>query len=313
MASSLIKSTPQISVIIRSKNEERFIGQTLGAIFDQDYDLPFEVLIIDSGSTDRTLEIVRQFNIRLYEIEARRFTFGHGLNYGAGLAVGKYLINLSAHCIPTDSKWMSRLLNPLRSNPSIAATYGKQVPIKGLNPFEERLLIAAFTPDDDGRIKPPFSNSNCAIRKTVWETYPFDERASFAEDFIWSQVLAPGYRIEYVPAASVYHTHPLALRYWSKRSYDSGRAVQYLKYVYGLRYPWHDGMYEGERPLWKRTVKILRRFAVEGYHTVNFLFSNGYIGHLAVLPLYLLLGRYFFYKGLVEGRRLYGSSAGQPG
>ena len=53
------KQKPEISIIIRSKNEERLIGRVLTAIFQQDVDLRFEVIVIDSGSTDGTLDIVR--------------------------------------------------------------------------------------------------------------------------------------------------------------------------------------------------------------------------------------------------------------
>ena len=54
--------TPKISIIIRTKNEECFIGQTLSAIFEPEIELPFEVIVIDSGSTNRTIEIVRKFD-----------------------------------------------------------------------------------------------------------------------------------------------------------------------------------------------------------------------------------------------------------
>ena len=111
------------------------------------------MIVIDSGSADRTVDIVRGHAVRLYEIETHQFTYGRALNYGASLAKGQYLINLSAHCIPTDSRWMARLVDSLRSDSKIAATYGGQVPIKGVNPFEERTMMAVFTPDDNGRIR----------------------------------------------------------------------------------------------------------------------------------------------------------------
>ena len=172
------------SIIIRCRNEERFIGRVLDAVLSQAAELPFEVIVIDSGSTDRTLDIVRKFDVRLYEIPPGRFTFGHALNYGAGLAEGGYIINLSAHCIPVSRTWMSSLLKPMMDDPSVAATFGMQEPIEGLNPFEEITLLAGFSPDENGNILPLFSNSNCAIRKKVWMEHAFDEKATFAEDFI---------------------------------------------------------------------------------------------------------------------------------
>jgi glycosyltransferase involved in cell wall biosynthesis len=186
---------PDISIIIRSKNEERFIARTLAEIFQQQIDLPIEVIVIDSGSTDRTLDIVRTHPVRLYQIESSAFTYGSALNLGASVAQGRYLINLSAHCIPTNNRWIASIVSDLRADAEIAATYGEQIPIQGLNPFEERVVAAAFALDKNGAVGPPFSNANCAVRKEIWQRYPFDEKATFAEDFIWSQILPKQYKI----------------------------------------------------------------------------------------------------------------------
>ena len=296
---------PEVSIIIRSKNEERFIGQVLSAIFQQDIDLPFEVIVIDSGSTDRTLDIVRSHAVRLYEIEAREFSYGSALNLGASLAEGRFLINLSAHCIPTSNRWIANLLRDLRVISRVAATYGGQVPIKGLNPFEERSLLAAFKPDDNGRIGPPFSNANCAMRKETWERYPFDEKASFAEDYIWSQMLPEECEIKYVPEAEVYHTHPARFKYWAKRSYDNGLFVQYLGHVYGLQYRWAGGDHRlaDNRPRFGAVV----RQAVRCFRVIKFLIENRYLKFLPVFPIYSFLEQYYFRKGLADGRKLYGT------
>ena len=181
----MVGPRPIVSILIRTKNEERFIGQTLSAIFDQEIEVPFEVIVIDSGSTDGTLEIVREFDVRFYQIKSDKFSFGYALNYGAGLAMGEFIVNLSAHCIPVDSKWLGNLLAPLLSEPSIAATYGNQVPIRGLNPFEEWSLITNFGRNGEAH----FSNANSIIRKTMCKEYPFDEKAVFAEDYIWFKII----------------------------------------------------------------------------------------------------------------------------
>jgi glycosyltransferase involved in cell wall biosynthesis len=298
------KQKPEISIIIRSKNEERFIGQVLAAIFQQNIDLPFEVIVIDSGSTDRTLDIVRSHAVRLYEIEARDFSYGSALNLGARLAEGQYLINLSAHCIPTSDRWIANMLRDLRVKSRIAATYGGQVPIKGLNPFEERSLLVAFKADENGRIGPPFSNANCAIRKETWERYPFDETASFAEDYIWSQLLPKQFEIKYVPEAEVYHTHPARFKYWAKRSYDNGLFVQYLENVYGLQYRWAVG--ENRIANNPRNFVALLRYAVRSVRVMWFLIANGYLKFLPVFPIYSALEQYYYRKGLADGRKRYG-------
>jgi glycosyltransferase involved in cell wall biosynthesis len=304
---------PDISIIIRSKNEKRFIGQTLAAIFQQEIDLSFEVILIDSGSTDSTLEIARRYSVRLYEIDSRQFTYGRALNNGASLARGRYLINLSAHCIPTDSGWMAKLVGWLRSDSSIVATYGGQVPIKGVNPFEERSVLANFTQDKDGRIRPPFSNANCAIRKDIWEKYPFDEKASFAEDFIWSQMLPKPNEIRYVPEAAVYHTHPLRFKYWAKRSYENGLVVQYLNNVYGLQYHWATTTSApvSGRSFVTRFFAMLARRAARSLEMITYLIENRYLMFIPVFPIYAALEQYCYRRGLAEGLKLYSRSKGQ--
>ncbi|MGZ8442752.1 MAG: glycosyltransferase [Candidatus Binatia bacterium] len=299
------KQKPEISIIIRCKNEERLIGRVLTAICQQDIDLRFEVIVIDSGSTDRTLDIVRNHVVRLYEIEARDFSYGSALNLGASLAEGQYLINLSAHCIPTSDRWIANIVRDLRAQSRIAATYGGQVPIKGLNPFEERSLLAAFKPDNYGRVGPPFSNANCAIRREIWQRYPFDETASFAEDYIWSQLLPKEFEIKYIPEAEVYHTHPARFKYWAKRSYDNGLFVQYLEYAYGLQYRWAVG--ENRLANNPRDFGAVLRYAVRSVRVIRFLIANGYLKFLPVFPIYSALEQYYYRKGLADGRKLYGS------
>lgn len=294
-----------VSVIIRCMNEERFIGQTLDAVFNQAIEIPFEVIVVDSGSTDRTLDIVRKFNVRLCEIKRRQFTFGRALNYGIGLAEGEYVINLSAHCIPVDSLWMANLLKPMMDDTSTAATFGKQEPIKGLNPFEEMALITDFSPDENGNILPVFSNSNCAIRKSVWAENKFDEEASVAEDFIWARKLPKEYPIRYVPESSVYHSHPLNIRYWSKRYYGDGLAVFYMEYIYGIRFPWTPPANKSAGWFLKNFLSTINSYWAEIYHINSFLIRRKYYYHVLISPVFVFFRRYYYRKGLEDGRKRY--------
>ena len=298
---------PQVSIIIRSKNEEHFVGQTLESIFNQSIDIPFEVIVIDSGSNDRTLDIVRKFKVRLFEIEPDKFTFGFALNYGVKLAIGKYIINLSAHCIPVNSKWMANLLYPLLSDLSIGATYGKQEPIKGLNPFEEQSLITDFDPNEKYKIRPIFSNANCAIKKRVWEKYPFDENASFSEDFIWAKMLPSKYKIKYVHSASVYHSHPLSYKYWAKRYYDNGLLKEYLELVYNIRYPWQKQISEDQSQIAKDILIDIKANIAELLSSLRFLNKHGYYFHIPLLPFFIIFRRYYKKKGMKDGRKIYSS------
>ena len=223
----------KISIIIRSKNEERYIGQVLDGIFSQKIDIPFEVIVIDSGSTDRTLEILTGYDIRLFCIPAESFTFGYALNYGAERADGNIICNLSAHCIPVNNLWLKELILPIK-NSSCQATFGRQVPIKGVNALEEVELKKLFPESHNiiGRV--PFSNANCAFLKELWQEMKFDEKLPSWEDYLWYLLLNNKYKFYYCPAAAVYHSHPFSIKYIVKRAYNDGKAFKMIKNQYNI-------------------------------------------------------------------------------
>src|SRR5689334_20152285 len=106
-------SDPQaVSVVIRCFNEERHIGTLLDRVFRQTICDP-QVIVVDSGSTDGTLEIVNRFPVRLVRVAPADFTFGYSLNQGCRLATGTYLIIASAHVVPCGADWIERLIAPL--------------------------------------------------------------------------------------------------------------------------------------------------------------------------------------------------------
>jgi rhamnosyltransferase len=294
-------NNPQVSIVIRTKNEARFIGATLKKIFEQATSLNYEVIIVDSGSTDDTLAIVHKYPARLFKIASTAFTYGYALNYGARLAKSDYIVNLSAHCIPVDSCWLDQLVTPLLSNHALAATYGKQVPIQGHNPFEERATLDTFRVQSNGRIKAIFSNANCAIKRNIWEAHPFDEKAPFAEDFIWAtQVSSDECEIHYVEGAAVFHSHAFDIRFWSKRYYDNALLSHYLQSVYNFTYPWQQPRFE-----MRNISSVARDLVIESLEVGLFFLRNRYYRYIPVIPVEFLLRHYFSNKGRRMAAQLY--------
>ncbi|MCZ7625571.1 MAG: glycosyltransferase family 2 protein [Candidatus Methylomirabilis sp.] len=200
--------TVDISIVIRSRNEARFLGEVLEQLFAQEYDGFFEVIVLDSGSRDGTLEIARRFPVAVYSMSPDEFSFGRALNRGAQIAKGEYIVYLSAHCTPTDRLWLTRLVEPLTGDNGVVATFGRQEPRQGLNPFEEMELNRIFPSDHADGPSVIFSAANCAISREVVVRFPFDESAPGAEDYIWRRLLPESHHVLYVPEASVYHSHP---------------------------------------------------------------------------------------------------------
>lgn len=82
-----------VSIVIRTLNEEKYLDELLGAINFQEKDgFNSEVVIVDSGSTDKTLEIARKYNSRVTYIDKKEFSFGKSLNIGCDYADGEYLV-----------------------------------------------------------------------------------------------------------------------------------------------------------------------------------------------------------------------------
>ena len=218
------------SIIIRCKNEEDWIGHCLSAVKQQNYP-HFEIVIVDSGSTDKTLEIAESLGVdRIVRIE--NYKPGLALNEGIGASDGEYIVMLSAHCVPKDASWLVNLLASF-DNPEVVGVYGRQLPVAFSSASDTRDLLITF--GRDKRIQEKdyfFHNANSAVSRAVWEAFPFDDTAPNIEDRIWGkQVTAAGHKLAYEPAAEVYHYHGI---HHNRSDARATSTLQVLKAVDGL-------------------------------------------------------------------------------
>jgi rhamnosyltransferase len=220
-----------VSILIRTKNGERYIGKALSAIFSQKYQ-NFEVLIVDSGSTDATLEIARKYPVKIYEIKPEDFTWGYALNYGFQRAKGEYIICLSQDVLPLSENWLETIIHNFGDN-SVAAVMCSTLPWPDCNPFDRRGLLKKFNmPKQEILPGPPyiFGNVSSAIRKSVWERMHFDEKLSYCEDEDWMRkVRKLNYKVIFEPEAKVYHSHNETLKQIYRRTYQFSSAVTALR------------------------------------------------------------------------------------
>src|SRR5688572_32355052 len=104
---------PETTIVIRAFNEERWLPDVMTALERQRY-RDFEILLVDSGSVDRTRDIAAAAGARIVRLRSEDFTFGHSLNVGIREARGQFVAILSAHAIPVDEDWLERLVAPLK-------------------------------------------------------------------------------------------------------------------------------------------------------------------------------------------------------
>ena len=202
---NLLEKKPLVSIIIRIKNEEKWITSCLRAVFDQDYK-NFEVIIVDNSSSDLSLERAKEFKVKIINIE--KFKPGKAINDGIKNSSGEIIVCLSGHCVPTSKSWLSSLIKDL-SDKKIAGVYGRQEPFSFSSDLDKRDLINLFGLDKKIQIKDTFfHNANSSFTRKMWKKFPFDEKVSNIEDRVWAEkVISSGLQIIYEPSASVYHHH----------------------------------------------------------------------------------------------------------
>lgn len=199
---------PETSIIIRTFNEERHLGNLLRAIQDQTYKNA-EVVVVDSGSTDRTLEIARSFKVQIIEIPKQDFTFGYALNVGCRAAKGKHLVFASGHVLPVDRHWLERMVASFADR-TVAMVYGGQVGAPQSKFSEVRDFTRLFGTVAESTHSPLSypNNANSAVCREVWKKYPFDEYLFGLEDIDFARrVTADNFTVRYEPGAAVYHIH----------------------------------------------------------------------------------------------------------
>lgn len=217
----------ETSVVIRTFNEQKHLPELLTALEHQEY-RNFEILVIDSGSIDRTREIAVKHGARVVRIDPRDFTFGYSLNTGVRESRGRFVIIVSAHTLPINKKWLEHLVAPL-CDEYVAMVYGRQIgnaftKLSECRDFErnfghERLVM-----------KPPSffaNNANSAVRKDLWEQHPFDQTLPGLEDIEWVKYwMEKGYQVVYEPEATLYHIHEENWRQISHRYYREAVAAR---------------------------------------------------------------------------------------
>jgi CMP-N-acetylneuraminic acid synthetase len=251
------KVKPKVSIIIRTKNEEKYIKLCLQKIKQQSFK-NFEIIIVDNYSNDLTVKKAKEFTKKIIKI--KNFIPGKAINEGIKLAKGNIIVVLSAHCLPVNNKWLSNLIKGLKDK-NVAGIYGRQEPMKYTSDIDKRDLLTVFGLDKKIQIKDTFfHNANSAFRKETWKKIPFNEKITNIEDRLWGEkVISMGFKIIYEPSASVYHFHGI------HQNLNKKRAKNVVKILESL-----DNFKKEDNSVNYKDLKILALIPVRG-KSLNFL------------------------------------------
>jgi rhamnosyltransferase len=195
------------SIVIRAYNEEQHIGRLLEGLQHQTI-RDVEIILVDSGSTDRTAEIAESFGARIVYIPSAEFTFGRSLNLGMKAATRELVAIASAHVYPVYPDWLESLLRPFEDD-RVALTYGKQRGPASAKYSEQQIFHQWYPDVSKPRQDTAFcNNANAAIRKSLWERNQYDETLTGLEDLAWAKWAGEqGHVIAYVAEAEIVHVH----------------------------------------------------------------------------------------------------------
>jgi rhamnosyltransferase len=229
----------QSSILLLTKNGRHDLEHLLPALFAQRDVDTFEVIAVDSGSFDGTVDLLRAFPVRIEQISAATFHHARTRNLAASFARGRVLVFLSQDAIPSSELWLSALISSF-DDPKVGAAYGRQRPKPGCSVERRDTLDALY--GEQRIVKDPacrdglgyrfyhFSDVNSAIRRSVWDALRFPEHMPVFEDLgIAKRILDSGWRIVYEPASCVFHSHTHTAAGLLKRYFDIGCSLKALK------------------------------------------------------------------------------------
>ncbi|MFO8055907.1 MAG: glycosyltransferase family 2 protein [bacterium] len=291
---------PLVSVIIVARDEEENLDRCLAGVLAQQVDFNFEVLVLDSGSKDRTVEVARSYGARVMEIPAGSFQHGRTRQSASEEARGEYLVYIVADATPADEHWLSALVEPLVSDERVAGAFSRQLPREGADVLESLKTehrVSSGVERKERKISPEldfwslspeerlefceFDDVSCCRRRSVLEEHPIPS-VDWAEDLIWSlDVLLAGYKIVYEPASAVRHSHRDTLSHAFRRGFlDQGVVLDRFGVLYfDSVVSWARGFlylyFEKTRPVFKRSPSAAGAFVTSAWNFFRLLCETG--------------------------------------
>ena len=217
----------ETTIILRTFNNDDIVGQTLKALSSQSYK-DYELLVVDSGSTDNTLKIVSSYEHRLIKVKKEDYHPGIVLNNAVSKANTGLIVFLNSDTVMLHKNCLRTLINELKDEET-SAVYARQVARPEANPWVRRDYEIAFPKDKDSPSWMYYSLPLSGIKKAVWEKNKFYTEAWASEDTkMGVDLTEKGFKIKYLPNVIAMHSHNYTLKQIYNRRFVEGEADAYI-------------------------------------------------------------------------------------
>lgn len=237
-------SSPRVSIVVLTANAGPAFEALLERLREQETGFSYDILVIDSGSTDGTIPLSQRYGARVHSIRPEEFDHGGTRNLALALSDAEYLAFVVQDALPLNERWLAAMVEDLDEDDKVAGVYGRQVPHPQSSPLT-RALVNGFPTAGlerrEQRVDPParydalspaerrslaaFDNVSSCVRRSVLEEMPF-ERTVFGEDLRWGKrVVESGYSLVYEPRSAVFHSHERGALYDLRRHYVEGQVL----------------------------------------------------------------------------------------
>ena len=270
------------SVLIPVKNGGALLGEVLDAIQAQQVPWPFEIIVVDSGSSDDSVGLARRKGVRVESVASSEFGHGRTRNLLGSLSKGEFLVFLTQDAKPATEHWLANMVAGCDAAPDIAGAFGPHLAYTEARHVTHRELAQHFAGFGKNlsvvRLEDPvrfmndpgyrqwlhfFSNNNSCIRRAAWEKVPLPD-VMFAEDQTWAlRAIEAGYAKAFVPNAVVYHSHDFGIWETLQRNFDEARSFD-LYFGYRLQSSLSGALVSGAQ-LAKRDLGWLREAGLRGW------------------------------------------------
>lgn len=217
-----------VSVVMRSFNEAWAVGDTIRQLYAQDFAGGIELIVIDSGSSDGSIEVIKNAKpAKLIQIPPGTYVPGIVLNMGAREASHDWIVYLNADATPVGRNWLTRLINPCLHSPSLGAAFSRQIPRSNCKAVFAHDCERCFGPNRQSKNWEHFFSMVSSItRRSVLDQVPIREDLQYAEDDEWTRRLAArGFEILYAIDSVTTHSHNYTIRQSYKRSFGDAKAM----------------------------------------------------------------------------------------